>query len=287
MNINLSINNSYNNPTFNSKNPRFAIEYMDKILNPLLADENVTIEQMVKLSNYKPHRIHDWFLKSKGISAAKFFKLRKQEKLKQQMSDLYEKNHKARELAEFYDYSVAWVNKKLQNFKIRETHEELNERLGKRVPLLLKEGRSVEYIAADLNCSPFIVSSWISKNIKESVVEYRRKNNIRLKKDFTEIELELKQKLENVFAQGKGVNESAKILGITRNKVIYWKERFGLKTKKEEALEKMKEVVPLLIPLGVSLKRIAKEIGEISAATVRRFIKDEYGKKYIDIRMGR
>ena len=285
--MNLSINYSYNNPTFNAKNPRFTMEYMDKILNPLLLDEDVTIEQMATLSHYKPHRIHNWFLKSKGISAAKFFKLRKQEKLKQQMADLYEKNPKTRKLAEFYDYSVGWVNKKLQNFNIRESREELNERLSKTVPPMLKEGRSVEYIAADQNCSPFVISSWINKNIKESVREYRRNNNIRLKKDFTEEELELKQKMENAFAEGDGIKDAAKHLGITRNKAIYWKERFGLKTKKEEALEKMKEIVPVLVPLGISLKRIAKEIGEISAATVRRFIKDQYGKTYIDIRMGR
>ncbi len=285
--MNLSINNSYNNLTFNAKNPRFTMEYMDKILNPLLADENASVEQMVKLSHYKPHRIYHWFLKSKGISAAKFFKLRKQEKLKQQMTDLYDKDPKTRNIAEFYDSSVGWVNKKLQKFNIRESREELKERLSKTVPPMLKEGRSVEYIAADQNCSPFIINSWISKNIKESVREYRRKNNIKLKRDFTNEELELKQQLENVFAAGNGIKEASKIIGISKFKVIYWKERFGLKTKKEEAIERMKHLVPLLVPLGISLKRMAKEIGEISAATVRRFIKDEYGKTYIDIRMGR
>ena len=285
--MNLSINYSYNNPAFNGKNPRFTMEYMDKILEPLLADETMTVEQMAKISHYKPHRILNWFLKSKGISAAKFFRIRELERLKQQMSELYDKNTKPREIAQLYESSLCWVHKNLLKFNIRESRQELDERLKSRVPILLKEGRSVEYIAADLNCSPYIINSWISKNIKESVREFRRKNNIRLKKDFTDEELELKQKLENLFAEGKGVKEAAKILGITRNKAIYWKERFNLKTKKDEAIQRMEELVPLLVPLGISIKRIAKEIGEISAATVRRFISDKYGKRYIDIRMGR
>ena len=285
--MDLSINNSAIYITFNAKNPKFSKEYMDKVLIPLLADENVTVEQMAKISNYKPHRILDWFLKSKGMSAAKFFKLRKLAKLKEQMSDLYDKNPKTSEIAEFYNCSLSWVNKKLQNLNIRESRQELYERLSKRVPVLLKEGRSVEYIAADQNCSVYIINNWINSNIKESVVEYRHKNNIRLKKDFTEEELELKQKMEKIFAGGDGIKDAAKILGISTNRALYWKERFGLKTKKEEAIERMKELVPVLVPLGISLKRMVKEIGEISTATVRRFIKDEYGKNYIDIRMNR
>ena len=260
---------------------------MDKVLNPLLADETITVEKMVEMTHYTQNRIHNWFLKSKGMSAAKFFRMRELEKLKQQMSDLYDKNTKTREIAELYEASVGWVNRNLLKFNIKESRQELNERLKRRVPLLLKEGRPVEYIASDVDCSVYIVNNWISRNIKESVLEYRRKNNIRLKKDLTEEELELKQRMENAFAAGDGIKDAAKNLGMTRNKIIYWKERFGLKTKKEEALEKMKEIVPLLVPLGISLKRIAKEIGDISAATVRRFIIDEYGKKYIDIRMGR
>lgn len=285
--MNLSINHSCNNPVFSAKNPKFSMEYMDKVLNPLLSDENVTVEQMAKMTNYTHHRIYHWFLKSKGMSAAAFFKLRKMEKLKNELIDFYNKNTPEREIAKFYNYSVSWVNNKLLQFKIKESRGELNERLAQRVPILLKEGRSLDYIASDLNCSAYIISNWINENIKQPVFEYRRKNNIKLKKDFTTEELELKQKLETVFAEGKGIKEAAKIIGITKYKVIYWKEKFNLKTKKEEAIERMEELVPLFVPLRMSLKKMAHEIGELSTATIRRFIHSKYGKKYIDIRMGR
>ena len=285
--MNLSINRSYNNPCFSAKNPKYTIEYMDKVLNPLLSDENVTVEQMAKITHYTNHRIHHWFLKSKGMSAAAFFKLKKMEKLKNELIDFYNKNIPESEIAKFYNYSVRWVNDKLLKFKIKESREELNERLAQKVPNLLKEGRSVEYIASEVNCSSYIVSNWINENIRQPVIEFRRKNNIKLKKDFTNEELELKQKLETVFAEGKGIKEAAKIIGITRYKVIYWKERFNLKTKKEEAVERMEKLVPLFVPLRMSLQSMAKEIGELSTATIRRFINSKYGKNYIDIRMGR
>ena len=288
--MDISVNGFQRNLVFNAKNPKFSKEYMDKMLLPLLDKEDVSLDIMVKKSGYTIHAVMKWFLESVGMSAAKFFRLRKQERLRSEFNNFYNKNTPELEIAKSYNYSVGWVKKQFFKLKIKEPQKDLQLRLMRRVPPLLNAGCSLKDIAEDVECSSNTLRRWIRKTDKlkeESIVEYRHNNNIKLKKEYSEEELELKQSLAILFAEGKGLKEAAKVLNISQNKALYWKNKFNLKTKKDEAIERMKTLVPEFMLLKMSLNAMAREIGDISAATVRRFIKDEYGKNYIEFRMNK
>ena len=285
--MNISINNYSQHMTFNAKSPRFTKDYMDRVLLPILEKENSNLDMMVKESDYTYHAILKWFENSLGMTAAKFFKLREEENLKGVLADFYNKGTPIPEIAKIFNRSTGWVQKKLFKFKIRVPRAELSKIQAKRANELLEEGRPIKYIANDVKCSINTVRQWFFNNGTESIVDYRHKNNIKIKRDLSDETFELKQKLEKIFASGKGVSEAAELTGLSKTQVCYWKTKFNLKTKKEEAVERMKILVPTLIPFKISLKEMAKRIGEISTATVRRFIKDEYGKNYIDIRMNK
>ena len=285
--MNISINSSAQTLVFNGKSLKFTKQNMDSVLFPLLHKEDANLDMMVRESNYTHHAVLKWFLDSVGMSAAKFFKLRKTEKLKNEILDLYNNSTSEHEIAKVYNCSIKWVKKQLSKFKIKESRKDLNNRLDERVPILLKEGYPISYIAEDVRCSLNTVRKWIAKNKKEGIVEYRKQNNIKIKRNFNEEEVELKQKLENIFAQGLGVTEAAKITGLSVCKIVYWKSKFNIKTRKDETAEKMREVVSEFIKNKMSIKEMAQKIGSISTATIRRFIKQEYGKNYIDIRMNR
>ena len=245
----LSINLKFNSVNFSSKYTKFSKENMDKVLLPLLKNDTIEFKDMVKMSGYTNHALLKWFKESFGISASDYFKNRYNEKLKQQMLSFYNNGASLKEVAEYFDRSQKWVYNQYLKFGFKLQREAFEEKISEELPKLLAAGHTIDSIVKILKCSKTKLARWINKNIGSGIVQYRQKHNIVAK-------------------------------------IIWLKQKYGLKSEFDNAHERMEKLVPEMIKDKLSLRKMSLVIG-LSAATIRRWIMNTYGKKYLDIRLNK
>ena len=283
--MDLSLNLKFNSISFNSRYTKFSKENMDKVLLPLLKNENIEFKDMVKMSGYTNHALLKWFKESFGISASDYFKNRYNEKLKQQMLSFYNNGASLKEVAEYFDRSQKWVYNQYLKFGFKLQREAFEEKISEELPKLLAAGHTIDSIVKILKCSKTKLARWINKNIGSGIVQYRQKHNIVAERRGSNIKNEIELIKEHLIS-GKSVTEIARILKYPLSKIIWLKQKYGLKSEFDNAHERMEKLVPEMIKDKLSLRKMSLVIG-LSAATIRRWIRNTYGKKYLDIRLNK
>jgi AraC-like DNA-binding protein len=281
--MDIKINPINQNLVFNAKLTKFSKQNMDRILLPMLRN-NAEFSTLVSKSGYTPNAVLNWFINSLGISAAEYYKTKKQEILKAEMKEFHEKKLPLKQVAKHYGKTVKWVYEKYMEFGFRVPRSVVNKRLDNEIPKLISEGYTLDKIAELVNCSETKLRKWVSKHIGRSIVEYRHNNKIAIKHGTGNLELTLVDLMKKCFEAGKTIKETAKILGIVIPKVRRLKDKYGIKSDLDLAHEKMEKFVPKMIEDKLTIKQMSKVTG-LSAATIRRWINKVYGKNYINIRM--
>ena len=284
--MDISINAYSNGLTFNSRKLTKALRAQrNEILESLLLKSDITLKEMKNASGLTYNAINDWFIETKGITSRQFFKNKRDEVLKQELAEFHAKKTPLPKIAAFYGRSVRWVHDYMLNFGIIKPKHVIDKELDNSMMSIIHNGGTIRTAASQNNCSNSRVIKWLKNNLPEGIVEYRHKNNIRLHHEQDEKLIKIKKLLEQLFSEGKTITEAAKILELTTENICRLRDLFGLKTKKELAIERMKEMVPDFIKAKMRIPEMAKQIGEISTATIRRYIKSLTGKNYIEIRL--
>ena len=246
-------------------------------------ERNATFNEMISESGYTKSALAKWFVESLGISAPKYFKNKEQESLKKEFAELKKRGFSDKELADYYKHSLNWVNNKSIEFGLKISRKELNNKLSKNVQRKVQAGMTVDAIAESMNCSYTKTHLYIKKNITDDIIKYRHENNILLEHKDKAKQNYLRYRLAKYFAQGKNVAETAKLWGIPKSRVSELKKLFGLKTKKDIAIEFMEKYLPDMIKADWSITKMANLI-ELSKATIRRRIKKLIGFDYHEIK---
>ena len=280
--MDISINLKFNNMNFYSRYTKVSKEKMDNILFPLLDEKNLDIETLVKKSGFSHLAILNWFKNSVGQSAAKYFKDKKLNILKKQIEDLHNQGLNYNEVAKLYGYSSKWAYNKYIDFGLKLRREDINERINQELPKMIKEGYTTRNIAKKLNCSVTIIYNWMHENLKVGISEYRQINNIKIKHELNNIEKKEAELLKKYFSEGKNAKEVSELMNMSPSKISILKHKYNIKSMKEEAHDRLSELVPALMNDKISLKEMSKIIGT-SITTISRWIKTVHGKSYSDI----
>lgn len=281
--MDLSIKFYSNNVVFNSKLSTSTIEKMDRIIKPMLESGIHDLDLMSKETGLSSYTVKNWFKESLGMSARKYFKMKKEEKIKQKLKEFYDKDAPMREAAEFFGRSQAWVHSQCLKFGFKIQKVIFEKDVERDLWKLLKAGFPIQEICKRTNLSRNDVLKWLNINIKGGLVKYRHDNNIVLKHSSYKKEYEQVEFIKKCFDEGKSIKETAKLLDVTSQKILILKEKYGIKSNLDKARERFEELAPKLIAEKKTLDFIVKEVG-VSLETVRRMIIEKYGKSYREIK---
>ena len=154
----------------------------------------------------------------------------------------------------------------------------------KKIMELAEDGLSSQQIGAALGLSKNYVYKWVQRKFNMSLPQLRKQLNVKQKRTYKNENAreELKNKMSKYFAEGLGIVEVARMLGLSKIMTIYYKKIFNLKTKKQIAQESLSKIVPVLIKQGYTPRKIAEKVG-LSASTITRWLKKNYGKNFSEL----
>lgn len=277
---------SINNLTFNSRYTKVSKASMDKVLLPMLEDHTIDFKTLVDRSGYTNNSILSWFKQSLGTSANQYFKQRKNNVIKSEIIDLYNKGVPITQIAEYFDVSVKWVYEQFRILGLKTATKSVNEQLNLKMPAMLKEGYTISAMANALGCSVSKIRGWITKNLRSGIVDYRHKKAVYIQRPSKKTNVEEKLFIQKCFESGKTLKEVADLLDMSITRVIRLKDKYGLTTEKDRGYELMDIFLDDMVKSGDKLKTMSRFFG-LSESTIARRIKEVYGKSSLDIRLNR
>lgn len=269
--MNISINSNSNNMVFEAKLTKFSKQFMDSKLMPLV-DEG--FDAMVEKSGYTRSAVYNWFKKAFDMTPAEYYKQKKNNILKREFVILKDLGYTNQEIADYYNCSTKWVYDKFIKFGLQEKRKKIDKMA---VLEKIKAGQNIDSIAKEMGFSHSTVENCIHENFG-SIVEYRHNNNIALQPN-----IEVAKKVEQCFAEGKGIKETSEHLNMSKSTVIDYKKLFNLKTKLDHARDFMDKYLPDMIKASWPVSKMSNLIG-LSKVTIMRAIKKLTGFSYKDLK---
>ena len=242
----------------------------------------IDVDNLSKNSGYTKTAIEKWFIKTFGLSVSKYLRSLQKEALKREMEVLFNSGVPIEEVAKKYGNSTTWVDKRYVEFGFKKHRVHINKSELEQILEFVSAGYVIEFIAKKFNHSNTTIQKIVNIHYKDGLVKYRHDNNIPIIHNQCSSLSEDAEIVKKCFEAGKSVKDTAKILGKTRQSVLYIKEKYNLKTNSDIAYERLEEFLPRIKEFKLKLHDVAKDIG-LSAQTIRRRIKERFGKTYTEI----
>ena len=279
--MDLTIKYNYSNISFNSRLPKAEKIKMDKVLSGLLKKDDIDLSGIIYESGFTNNYIYGWFKCKFGFSPKEYFALREEQKLDKEFLDLYNKGYTVNQFKEHFSKPQKWVKAMLVKHGLVSNDILLKESSEKMVLQLLNKGGTYKTISKKSNLSVNQVKKIIRDNTDENALQYRKHKDVKLN---YETKLTRKKSIiKKCFSMGKGIKETAKLAGVSRNSIFRVKEEFNMQTALDRAHELMDTFLPDMVQAKDSLTTMSRFFG-LSKETVARRIKELYGKNYYDIK---
>lgn len=279
--MDLSIN-YYNNISFNSRMSRLTKIELDRTLSKMVNEDKADLNTLLEKSGYKKNAIVAWFNDKFNMSPKQFYKQKRKDEELNKFIELYNQGLNVYQMSEKLMCPVKSITLQLRKLGLKPKFSDINQP-DRTILDLIDKGYSLSEISKKLNCSLPKINTWVKENLGEDIFRYRRRKGI--KKSFGNTEKAKKEKsiLKKYFSEGKGIRETANLMGVSKTKIIYLKDKYNFQTAMERGQELMEQFLPDMVQAKDSIITMARFFG-LSRDTVARRIKELYGKNYYDIK---
>ena len=251
---------------------------------PELLAKNTPLDEMSKETGRTPSSLLKWIKQNTGLTYKQHQLSASRELYKDKLVQLARENKSVNFIAKAIGKGSDWTRNRLKELGLYRTRKELNEVLEEQADKLISEGYSAVAIGEKLNVSQNKLRDWIGTKYNDNITEIRKKNKIRIKKEYSEETNLWKDELAKYLLKGMSISEISRITGRPCSRIAYWLNKFEFNTKNQIAHSKMNELVPQMMKRGMKLSEMAEEVG-LSEATISRWIIKTYGKTYTDLRL--
>ena len=170
------------NLNFEARKPRLTKKEVADILVPMF-EQGLPYETIMRESGFSHNIITRCCKDVFGMSVNRYYKIVKGSLLKQEILNHHQNGKTIKEIGDSYNRSANWVYIALHKLKIKNRHQELQEKLDNNVLDMINKGWNTKKIAQELKCGASTIGNWIRSKLNMGITRYRHLHNIKLQRD--------------------------------------------------------------------------------------------------------
>ena len=170
-----------NNICFSGRKPNNSRQFMNEVLTPLV-DKFTPVKEIIRQTNFTRKQIDLWSLINHNMTISKLYKTRQHEIIKNKLIEYRSKGITIKDLTKIFGHTAEWINTRGKEFGIKPVNYEKQQQMSEHLPWMLDAGYTYKMIKKQLKISISTIQRWISENLGCSITEYRKANNIKIKR---------------------------------------------------------------------------------------------------------
>ncbi len=278
MNLSVSLQNSM--PAFFGRKKIYNDEYMQEKIVPYI-ESNIPSEKIVEEQNISMHSLNKWANEHYNMPFRKLYYTEINKTLASRLKEQQASGLSLAEIAQNEGHSMKWVTNRFKDFNILKQYEEQDKIFKELIPPMIEKGYTLEMMAREIRkiskavkVSYSIISNWIDKTLGKKLLKIRTENKIEVNNDRFNYK-KFKNILADLFKKGYSITEVSEMTGISKQKVIFLIDRYGITTKLRQAKKKLSNILEQRMADGYTSSEIAEEAG-MTVMTVLKKAKRRY-----------